>query len=467
MFKISKFVQSLGIACFTVLFLGNVLGLDSEDQSTKLNSISNHPIIESCFPYLAGTPDQSTMLVQPLKSISKEVPLTNKTYILPATPATTQWGYFDKGQLPVLKINPGDTVVIETLTAADNQVVPGLTIDKLAKISSAVPGRGPHTVTGPIYVNGAEPGDVLKIHLDKIIPRSYASNNSLPGKGLLPKQFPRGQVRYFYLDLAKMQMQFAPGIIIPLHPFPGLIAVSRAESGKFNTDPPGPFGGNMDLPPLTQGSTLYLPVFTKGALIWTGDSHAGQGNGEIDLTAIETAFQNFTITVNLIKNKSLKWPRVETSDAWVTVGYDKDLNQALNILKDETIRFLMEQRKLSKDQAETTMLKIWNCPISEVVNGVQGVYCIIPKNIHAKSPLLPSDDNATYFVTYAKNSDLEEAMRSASMEMIDKISRAKSLAPVDAYVLASLTMDCRISPYSGGEKEVHCMLPKDLWESNF
>jgi acetamidase/formamidase len=463
MFKDSKLLKFCGTTFLCAVAINSVLAGNSLSQSnTQQRSDNNTQSVESCFPFIAGPLNQADMIAPADSLISNP----HKVYILAATPATTQWGYFDNRQPPVLTINSGDSVVIETLAAENNQVIPGLTIDKLAKISSAVPGRGPHTVTGPIYVKDAEPGDVLQIHFNKIVPKPYASNNSLPNKGLLPKEFPKGQVKYFYLDVAKNKMQFAPGIVIPLHPFPGLIAVGHAEPGKFNTDPPGRFGGNMDLRVMTAGTTLYLPVFTKGALIWTGDSHAGQGNGEIDLTAIETAFQEFNITVNLIKHQSLEWPRVETSKSWITVGYDKDLNKALEILKGETIKFWMEKNHLSKVEAEKKMYETWNCPISEVVNGVQGMYCIIPKKSNVSHPLaLPTVDNAKFFVTVAKNADIEEAMRTASMAMINRIVTNKGLSAMDAYILASFTMDCRVSPYQSGDKEVHCVLPKNLWVS--
>lgn len=412
---------------------------------------------KNCFPYLPGLPDQTQMIAP-----SKMLDTKKKTYILPATPATTQWGVFDNSQQPVLTIHSGDSVVIETMAASDNQVVPGATIDQITQIQNAVPGRGPHTVTGPIYVDGAEPGDILRIHINKIVPRAYASNNTGHGKGLFPKEFPDVYVKYFYLDFKKKLMQFAPGIIVPLAPFPGIIAVAHAEPGKFNTIPPGPFGGNMDLREMVEGTTLYLPVFVKGGLVWTGDSHAGQGNGEIDLTAIETAFEELNVTIDVIKQKSLAWPRVETPTAWITVGYDTNLNKALDILKEETLKFIMEQRKITREQAEKIMLETWNCPISEVVNGVKGVYCILAKQTKAANDL-PKTDNAKFFVTYAKDADVEKAMSIASMAMINKIVATKKLSRVDAYTLASFTMDCRIGPHKAGDKEVHCMMAKNLW----
>lgn len=414
-------------------------------------------------PFTVAPLDQTLMAAPPKKTAETQP----ATYILPATAATTQWGYFDKSQPPVLTIHPGDTVSIETMAASDNQVVPGVSAEKVQQMNKAVEGRGPHTVTGPIYVEGAEPGDVLKIHFDKIIPRAYASNNSLPGRGLLPEKFPQGHIKYFYLDVAKNQMQFAPDIVVPLGPFPGVIAVARAESGKFDTSPPGKFGGNMDLREMTEGTTLYLPVFVKGGLLWTGDSHAGQGNGEINLTAIETAFSEFKITVDVIKQKPLEWPRVETPTAWITVGYDKDLNKAVDIMKAETIKFIAEARKVSPEEAEKLMYAHWDCPIAEVVNGVLGSYCIIPKQMQASTPAaLPKADNARFFVTYAKNSDIEQAMKTASTAMIDKITAQKGLTALDAYSLASVAMDCRIGPYHSGDKEVHCMLSKNLWLSS-
>lgn len=414
---------------------------------------------DNCFPFLSGPLDQKSLIAVP------KLNSPAKTYILPAIPATTQWGVFDSNQKPVLTINPGDSVAIETMAASDNQVVPGAEIKDIMRIQHAVEGRGPHTVTGPIYINGAEPGDVLKIHFNKIIPRSYASNNTGYDKGLFPKEFPTPYVKYYYLDIKNKRMQFLPNIVVPLAPFPGVIAVARKTPGVYNTAPPGPFGGNMDLREMTEGTTLYLPVFVKGGYLWTGDSHAGQGNGEIDLTAIETAFQEFNITVDVIKQKSLAWPRVETPTTWIAVGYDEDLNKAFTILKDETIKLIMEKRHLSHSEAEKTMLETWNCPIAEVVNGVQGIYCMVPKDLTVKAPVLAKSDNEKFFVTYAKDEDLEKAMKKASMDMLNKLVHIKKLSRTEAYTLASFTMDCRIAPYQSGEKEVHCMLAKNLWTS--
>lgn len=414
----------------------------------------------TALPFYVGPLTQSLMTA-PAKSGNP----THNTYILPATPASTQWGIFDNTLTPVLRIKPGDTVAIQTLPAADNQVVPGVTAESINKMNSAVANRGPHTLTGPIYIEGAEPGDVLKIHINAIHPLPYASNNSVPGKGLFPDLFPNGQVSYYHLDLDKMQMQFAPGIVVPLAPFPGVVAVGQAKPGTYDSDPPGQYGGNMDLRELTAGSTLYLPVFMQGGMIWTGDSHAGQGNGEIDLTAIETAFAEFNITVDLIKNKNLEWPEVETAKNWVTVGYDTDLNKALDIAKEQTQKFIMQQRHQTAEQATKTMQKIWDCPISEVVNGVKGVYCNIPKDVNAVAKALPTSDNAQSFVTVASDPDALQAMSKASMAMLKKVAAIKNMPLTQVYILSSFSLDCRFAPYTSGDKEVHCTMPKSLWVS--
>lgn len=411
----------------------------------------------SCYTCLSGPLDQQSLIAATKQKSN------NKTYMLPAVPATTQWGIFDSNQKPVLTVKPGDTIAIETLAASDNQVVPGATIDQILKIQHADPKRGPHTITGPIYVEGAEPGDVLKIKINKIIPRSYASNNTNTNKGLFPKEFPDLFVKYYYLDLKNNRMVFSPNISIPLAPFPGIVAVARKEPGRYNTSPPGPFGGNMDLRELTEGSTLYLPVFMKGALLWTGDSHAGQGNGEIDLTAMETAFQEFNITVDVIKNKNLSWPRVETPTAWISVGYDENLNKALTILQDETIKLIAETRHVSPTDAKKIMFETWNCPIAEVVNGVKGVYCIIAKDQNVKNMGMLTTDDKKHFVTHAKDPDVEKAMKRASMDMLNQLVTIKKMSKNDAYVLASFTMDCRIAPLKTNDKEVFCSIDKNLW----
>lgn len=148
--------------------------------------------------------------------------LQGTLHLLSATLETTQWGWFDNSQAPVLKIDSGDTIVLETMMHSHNQVVPGKTIEEIKKLRTDHPGRGPHTVTGPIYVNGAEPGDVLKVRINRIVPRAYATNFNVPGMfGQFPKEYQDGQVKYLYLDWDRKITEFLPGVVIPLSPSPG------------------------------------------------------------------------------------------------------------------------------------------------------------------------------------------------------------------------------------------------------
>ncbi len=388
-----------------------------------------------------------------------------RVYVLPATMETTQWGWFNNAQPPVLHVQSGDTIVFETMMHSHNQVVPGTSIEKIKKLRTDFPGRGPHTLTGPVYIEGAEPGDVLKVHINKIVPRAYGTNFNVPGMfGEFPSKFPDGQVKYFYLDLERKVAEFAPGIEIPLQPFPGTTGVARAEPGQYSSVPPGPYAGNIDVRDFTEGASLYVPVFVKGALLWTGDSHAAQGNGEINLTALETAYKEMSVTVEVIKNMKLDWPRIETKDAWITLGIDKDLNKALDLLKSQTVKLLVERNKVSEDQAAKTMMANWDCRVSQVVDINKGLHCFTAKTAGSrKIEPLPKAENAAYLVTVGSDTDLNKAMDDASWAMIDVLEKQKKLTRLDAYALASMVMDCRLAAPSQEQKQVHCLVPKSIW----
>ena len=166
-----------------------------------------------------------------LKLRTVGLPGGKKIHLLPATLETTQWGWFDNAQAPVLRINSGDTIVMETMMHSHNQVVPGATIEQIKKMRTDFPGRGPHTLTGPIYIEEAQPGDVLKVTLNKIVPRAYATNFNVPGLfGQFPNIYADGQVKYLYLDLDKMQTEFLPGVVLPLQAVPRDSRASRAKS---------------------------------------------------------------------------------------------------------------------------------------------------------------------------------------------------------------------------------------------
>ena len=184
--------------------------------------------------------------------------------------------------------------------------------------------------------------------------------------------------------------------------------------------------------------------------------------GEINLT--ETAFREFNITVDVIKGRSLEWPRVETPTHWLTLGYDEDLNKALDILKAETVKFITEERRGAAADAQRIMIQRWDCRVSEVVDIVKGTFCFNPKDARARPPAaLPSKETATDYVTVGSSPDLNTAMDTASMGMINLLVEKLKLNRLDAYGLASVAMDCRIAAPTSAEKTVHCLLAKSLW----
>ncbi|HEY9877359.1 MAG TPA: acetamidase/formamidase family protein [Leptolyngbyaceae cyanobacterium] len=389
-------------------------------------------------------------------------------YLLPATDETVQWGWFNNAEPPRARVKSGDTIILETMMASQNQVLPGVSIEKITKLRVDNPGRGPHTVTGPIFIEGAQPGDVLKVKINRIVPRSYGCNWNLPGElklGQFPQLFPEPQAKHFYLDLKRGVTEFLPGIELPVRPFPGILGVARAESGQYSTVPPGPFGGNLDCREMVEGTTVYLPVFVEGALLWSGDSHAVQGNGEINLTAIESAFNELNLTVEVIKNKPLSWPRIESPTHWMTLGYDRDMNIAVKIMEEETLKFLAEWKGMSSSEARRYMTTYGDIRVAEVVNQLKGVYCMLPKGDSPALPPLPMSDTRDYYVTHAVNADAMEAMNVSALALINRIHEEKGLSLLDAYSLSSLALDARIGKLEPGAQHVHCLLPKSSWVS--
>jgi acetamidase/formamidase len=330
---------------------------------------------------------------------------TGKYFVLPANPETTQWGWLDPAEKPKLVVNSGDTVAIETLLHSMDQIKPGISMEEIVKLRLANPGGGPHSVTGPIYVTGAEPGDTLEIRIKKIVIKDDGFNFNLPGKqfptvGLLASEFPEGHVQFFKLDPKTMTTEFKPGIVLSLKPFPGTLAVGPDPNepkekagppihdarGRTSTLRPWKNGSNMDVNELQEGSTLFLPVFVKGGLIWMGDSHCLHGNGEVNLTALECSYREIDIQPIVRKDLHLEWPRAETSTHWIFMGFDEDLNEAMKIAVRGTIDFLKEQKMvpMSREEGYALTSMVADCRVSEVVDIRKGVHCMVPKSIFVK-----------------------------------------------------------------------------------
>jgi acetamidase/formamidase len=313
-------------------------------------------------------------------------------HVVDSTKETVRLGVFDAMLPPILTIDSGDLVSFpNTWSHFLNEMQPGVPVSRLAELRTSNPGRGPHSIIGPIAVRGAEPGDVIEIRYRRLQPFDWGAvfnNPAALGTGLLPQDFSQGQVKYFDLDLTAMRGKFAPGIDIPLSPFQGTLGVAPPDGfflplspGVTSSVPPGPHGGNLDLRELAEGSTLYLPVWHPGALIYTGDSHAVQGDGEICLTALETRMQEVLIQVVLHKQKKFQWPVAETATHWITIGLDKDLNNAMTLAARNAIEFLSSRAKLTPLDAYALCSIAVSFRVTQVVDIVRGVHAMIPKNL--------------------------------------------------------------------------------------
>ncbi|HVC20002.1 MAG TPA: acetamidase/formamidase family protein [Vicinamibacterales bacterium] len=311
-------------------------------------------------------------------------------YRLNPTPATVAYGYYDAATKPVLRIHSGDTVEVGTLITStparlEKAGVPaGEVQSSLKSIVDTVTDKGPggHILTGPIYVDGAEPGDVLEVQIRKIrLDLPYAYNAFGPKSGFLPEDFHESRMKIIPLDRKAMVARFAPGIVIPLHPFFGSIGDAPPPSaGRVSSNPPGTNAGNLDDKHLVAGTTPYIPVHAPGALFQVGDGHAGQGDGEVDITAMETSLTG-TFRLIVRKDMHLAWPEAETPTRIITMGMDKDLTTATKIAVRQMIDYLVTERHLTREDAYMLSSVAADLSISELVDGNVNVQMSIPKAI--------------------------------------------------------------------------------------
>ena len=314
---------------------------------------------------------------------------SGKTYELKSSPTTVHRGYYDATLKPGLTIDSGDKVRVWTTTGNpkyfENLGVPKEKIPP--ELYAAFEGvqdseRGDHTLIGPMYVNGAEPGDTLEIRIlsvDVWLP--IAAQSFRPHRGVLPDEFPYAKDRVMWIDLNKKTIEYEPGVVIPVKPFWGDIGVAPpSQMGRVISGPPNINGGNMDNHDLGAGSTLYLPVHVPGALLSLSDGHAAQGDGEVALSAVETSLKG-EIQVIVHKGKRLGWPRAETPTQYMTMGFDEDLNQAAKIATHEMLNFLVETKGLSREDAYMLMSASMDLVVTQAVDGVKGIHALIPKSI--------------------------------------------------------------------------------------
>jgi acetamidase/formamidase len=322
---------------------------------------------------------------------------------LHSTPETVLWGYIAANLPPALTIKSGQIVEIEALshqglTTSQNPEkffgAHGIAANEVLADAKIVfsevkrpKGASVHILTGPIYVEAAEPGDTLEVRvLDIKFRVPYGVNNTGPGKGVLPTLLKEPSAKLIRLDLERRVALFSDEIQIPLNPFMGIMAVSPPTSlGMVSSTPPGAWGGNIDLKFCGIGSSLFLPIFNKGGQFFTGDGHAVQGDGEVDGGAIEISLKP-TLQFVLHKGKTIKLPRVETATDYLTTGLDVDLNVATRIALQEAVDFLQTEKHMSTADAYALSSLAIDLGIGEAVDVVNLVYARIPKKIFKSNP---------------------------------------------------------------------------------
>jgi acetamidase/formamidase len=343
--------------------------------------------VEARIPFIAGALALVSLTAAALAGQTR----TPKTHRLEATPTTVAYGYYWAEAKPALRIASGDIIDVDTLltNSPTGLARAGVSDDKIqaslktivAEVTGDRRGPGGHILTGPVYVEGAEPGDALEV---KILSIDLAIDYGYNGcSGYVPENCERGTPsKIITLDRKTMTAELLPGIVIPLRPFYGSMGVAPApELGRVSSNPPSRHAGNMDNKELVAGSTLYIPVFAPGALFEIGDGHAAQGDGEVDQTAIETSLRG-RLQLTVRKDMKLTWPRAETATDYISMASDPDLARATTMAIQEMVDFLAATRKLTKHQAYQLVSIAGNVAITQLVDKPNvGVHVKMPKSI--------------------------------------------------------------------------------------
>lgn len=353
---------------------------------------------------------------------AQETTMDRADYYVPSRPENLSWGWFPVDKTPVVTIRSGDTVRIDTLSHAgatqdENPVtyLTGLGIPRDEILDDVVDfwrsregrpreGRSGHVITGPVYIEGAEPGDVLEIQILDITTRvPWGINNTSATGGVFSPSYPGAREDDPRLDIPRGTRHvirtgdvdgrdvafFADDIRVPLAPFMGILAVAPdpivgqpgvSVPGVQGSRPPGAFGGNLDVKDLTAGTTLFLPVFHRGARFYTGDPHGAQGDGEVSGTAIEQSLTGlFRFVVH--KGRTLRSPRAETDTHYLLMGIDLDLDRATRNATWHVVDFLIEEKGLAADKALSLASIAVDFRVSEVVDLTQVVTGFVRKDI--------------------------------------------------------------------------------------
>lgn len=305
---------------------------------------------------------------------------------LPPSPATVHWGYFDASIIPVLQVRSGDTVVVSTVSGSEAELPPagaGTVLDAhRAIIENVEPFLGPHIMTGPIAVVDATPGDVLEIRIEAIdLIQDWGFNYTKPGKGVLPDRFSSRHLYHFPIDRERGTASCPWGGELPLSPFFGIMGVAPTpEAGPLSSIEPRAFGGNIDNRELTAGSRLFLPVHAPGALFSVGDGHGCQGDGEVNLTALETALRG-RFTLVLHKRAPITLPRAITPTHFIAMAFAPSLDSAAALALEQMIDILDAATDLSPEDAYALCSMACSLRITQMVDGEMGVHAMIERGI--------------------------------------------------------------------------------------
>ena len=312
-------------------------------------------------------------------------------HTITAEPTHSVW---DRSLEPRLRIEPRDEVQIECADASGGQVQPGMTTEDYLRIDRTKI----HALTGPIWVEGAAPGDVLEIDVLATRHSGWGWSSVVEGLGFLKERFSEPYLFHWQLD-GESTSSLEPAVV-PVRPFLGVMGVARADDGAFRTRPPGPFGGNLDVRELCAGSKLYLPVYNRGALFSCGDGHAAQGDGEVCINGIECPL-DVTLAFHLHKRQPLAGPIVEasdkaatdsTADAWVVVETGTDLLATSRAATGRMIDLLVDRWGFSDVHAYILCSVALKLRLSQVVNEpVYTVSAALSKQILPKRELFPAE----------------------------------------------------------------------------
>jgi len=312
------------------------------------------------------------------------------THELRLTPEHVHWGYYDAKLAPVLRIASGDRVRVETMIAGGLQrlrlagVTEAEIPEALKLVEQRVTERGPgaHPMTGPIYVDGALPGDTLEVRILAIeYLHPFGVNAFSPGSGVLPDDFPYSSLKLLRWAPGADRVEFSPGITLPLAPFFGSIGVAPPPlTGRISSRPPGWHGGNLDNKDLVAGSILYLPVHVPGALLSVGDGHGRQGHGEVTGTALETSLRGM-FEIRVRKGARLRWPRAETPTHYIAMGLHEDLDEATRLAVREMVDLLVAEKHLSRDEAYMLCALAADLHVTQAVDATKGVHASLAKSL--------------------------------------------------------------------------------------